>query len=92
MKQDRTYPIETQTPLYTRDWYVKWGSCLIILIAVACRSVDEVPKIYDLSFSFIGTIGWFYVGLVWHDRALVLLNGVLSFMLFLGLLRYVFGG
>jgi len=78
------------TPMHTLDWYIKWASSAIILLAVMCRSVDEVPRIFDLVFSFFGTIGWFAVGYLWHDRALILLNGVLVFMLGMGLLRYFF--
>jgi len=75
----------------TKGWvyYIKWISTIIVLIAVACRSVDEVPKIYDVFFSLIGTFGWLYVGLAWKDRALIILNAVLVFMLGTALLRYI---
>ena len=76
------------TPMHTMDWYVKWASSALVLIAVMCRSVDEVPRVFALVFSFLGTIGWFWVGYMWHDRALILLNGVLVFMLGMGLLRW----
>jgi len=88
MDNDQTYTVETQTPLHTLDWYVKWFSSVIVLVAVLCRSVDEVPKYWDLHFSLIGTLGWLYVGFAWHDRALILLNGVLVFVLSLGVLRF----
>lgn len=88
-KETGTYKIKTQTPLYTVDWYVKWISCFFVLAAVACRSVEEVPKIYDMSFSLVGTIGWLFVSLVWQDRAMILLNGILSFVLAAGVLRFV---
>jgi hypothetical protein len=78
------------TPMHTLDWYIKWIASALVLLAVMCRSVDEVPRIYDLVFSFFGTIGWFVVGYLWHDRALILLNGVLVVMLGMGLLRYFF--
>lgn len=70
-------------------YYVKWISTLLVLIAVACRSVDEVPKIYDVIFSLLGTFGWLYVGLAWKDRALIMLNAVLVFMLGTSILRYI---
>lgn len=71
-------------------YYLKWLATIIILIAVACRSVDEIPKIYDVVFSLIGTGMWLVVSIAWKDRALILLNSVISFMLFVALLRYVF--
>ena len=71
-------------------YYLKWIATIFVLIAVACRSVDEIPKIYDVVFSWIGTGGWLIVALAWKDRALILLNSVIAFMLFVAILRYVF--
>jgi hypothetical protein len=51
--------------------------------------VDEVPRIYDVVLSWIGTGMWLIVSLAWKDRALILLNSVMSFMLFVALLRYL---
>ena len=50
--------------------------------------VDEVPKFYDVVFSFLGTAGWLWVGYMWHDRALIVLNTILISMLSLSLFRY----
>jgi hypothetical protein len=71
-------------------WYIKWISSIIVIVAVACRSIDEVPKIYDVVLSFIGCVGWTYVGLQWRDRALIVLNAILSFVLFASIFRYIF--
>jgi hypothetical protein len=53
-----------------------------------CRSVEEVPKIYDVVLSMFGTAGWLWVGFKWHDRALVVLNTVLLSILVSGAFRY----
>jgi hypothetical protein len=71
-------------------WYIKWVATIVIIIAVMCRSVDEIPKIYDQVFSLIGTLLWLWVGLQWKDRALTVLNTVLVFVLAVGVLRYIF--
>lgn len=71
-------------------YYLKWIATVFVLIAVACRSVEEIPRIYDVIFSWIGTGMWLIVSLAWKDRALILLNTVMSFMLFVSLLRYLF--
>jgi len=42
---------------------------------------------FDLYFSFAGTIGWLWVGILWHDRALIMLNGALTTLLFTGILK-----
>lgn len=70
-------------------YYLKWIATALVLTAVACRSVDEVPRIYDLIFSWFGTLGWLVVSLAWKDRALIILNSVMGFMLFTALLRNV---
>ena len=71
-------------------YYLKWVATLFILVAVACRSVEDIPKIYDVIFSYIGTGMWLIVSIAWKDRALILLNSVISFMLFVAILRYIF--
>lgn len=70
-------------------WYIKWVSTIVVILAVMCRSVDEIPKIYDVLLSFIGTVGWLYVGLQWKDRALIMLNAILVVMLGAGVLRFI---
>ena len=80
--------IKKVTPLHDRTWFVKWISVGLICAAVLCRSVEEVPKMYDVIFSALGTAGWLYVGFSWHDRALIVLNTVLLAMLATGLFRY----
>lgn len=80
------------TPKGDLSWYIKWVATVFILVAAACRSVEEVPRIYDVVFTLIGTMGWFTVGLLWHDRALVFLNGAIITLLFGSILRHIFGG
>jgi len=79
------------TPKGTLDWYIKWIASAIVLVAVMCRSVEEIPKIYDVALSFVGCLGWGIVGYMWHDRALVLLNGVLTVVLGISILRWLAG-
>ena len=81
--------IKKVTPLHDRTWYVKWVSVILICLAVLCRSVEEVPKIYDVIFSALGTGGWLYVGFKWHDRALIVLNTILLTMLATALFRHL---
>ena len=71
-------------------WWIKWFATIVIIAAVMCRSVEEVPRIYDQSLSFVGTLMWLWVGLQWKDRALTVLNSVLVFVLGVGILRYIF--
>ena len=87
--EDSLSGIRKVTPLHDITWYVKWISVIFICIAVLCRSVEEVPKIYDVYFSVLGTAGWLWVGFKWHDRALIVLNTILLAMLGSGLFRHI---
>jgi hypothetical protein len=78
------------TPKGDLSWYIKWVSVVLILVATSVRATGTLPHI-DLWFGLFGTVGWFIVGYLWHDRALILLNGVLVTLIFIGLLNYYFG-
>ena len=73
------------TPKGDLSWYIKWLASFLILAAVVCRAI-ALPML-DLWFSVLGTVGWFTVGMLWHDRALILLNGVLTVILIIGLMN-----
>lgn len=55
------------------DWYLKWFSSAIVLIAMSMRGIPEL-YMYDLVFSTVGITGWLGVSIIWKDRALILLN------------------
>jgi len=76
------------TPVHDSTWYVKWISVAFVCVAVLCRSVEEIPKIFDVTFSIVGTAGWLWVGFKWHDRALIILNTILLAMLVSGAFRF----
>jgi len=66
---------KSATPKYTIDWYVKWTASFFILISMSMRGIEGF-QFLDLCFSLIGVTGWLIVGVLWKDRALILLNGV----------------
>ena len=78
------------TPVGTLDWYIKWVSSFIILIGMALTSINLTP--FNLYFHFIGVSGWLIVGVMWHDRALMVVNSVAAMIFLMGILRYYFGG
>jgi hypothetical protein len=90
MKQSKFDPKELEnstriyksaTPKYTIDWYVKWIASFFILISMSIRGVEGL-QFYDLAMSIIGVTGWLIVGMLWKDRALILLNGIGLALLF----------
>ena len=78
--EDSLSKVRKVTPVHDSTWYVKWISVAFVCIAVLCRSVEEIPKIFDVTFSIVGTSGWLWVGFKWHDRALIILNTILLAM------------
>lgn len=75
------------TPKHDLSWYIKWTSSYILLIGMALTSLDIQP--YNLFFHLVGVTGWFFVGMMWHDRALVFINAVAMFIFITGLLKEV---
>ena len=78
------------TPVGTLDWYIKWVSSFIILIGMALTSINLTP--FNLYFHFVGVSGWLIVVVMWHDRALMVVNSVAAMIFLMGILRYYFGG
>lgn len=80
------------TPSSNITWYIKWISSIIILVAVIIRAAG-IPELHwiDVVCSWAGAFGWLIVGMIWRDRSLILLNGVISAILFLGLIKIIFG-
>ena len=78
---------KSATPKQDLSWYVKWIASVILLCAFAFRSTQQIPFI-DLCLSLVGVSGWLWVGLLWKDRALVLLNGIAVFILLSGLISH----
>jgi len=73
------------TPKGDLSWWVKWISSFILTLAIASRAFGFTS--WDLWLSFIGILGWAYVGYLWHDRALMFVNTVASVVLMLGIVR-----
>ena len=86
--EDTLSAVRKVTPVHDSTWYVKWVSVAFVCVAVLFRSVEEIPKIYDISCSIFVTAGWLWVGFKWHDRALIILNTILLAMLVSGAFRF----
>ncbi len=69
-------------------WYTKWGSSIIVVLAMAMRATGEPAyQIYDLYLSTVGIFGWLVVSILWKDRALILLNGFGLLVLLSGVIK-----
>ena len=66
---------------------IKWTACIVMIGAVILRASGDEYHMYDLIFSFTGTSLWLIVSFAWKDKALILLNAVMSFTLLSGLVK-----
>ena len=78
---------KSATPKLTFDWYIKWVSSVLLILAMFARGFEEL-KLVDLIFSTLGCAGWLVVSLIWKDRALIILNSLAVFVLGSGIVRY----
>ena len=84
--------ITSITPKYDKSWYIKWVSSFFIIMGMILTSLDVSLFPLNLFFHLVGVIGWFVVGMLWHDRSLILLNGIAVSIFLMGILKHFFGG
>ena len=77
------------TPKGDLSWYVKWGSVVLVVIGWMLHAINLYP--WNVTIQLIGVGGWLWVGYLWHDRALIVLNSIGVALLSLGLLKYLAG-
>ena len=74
------------TPKYDLSWYVKWVSSVIIMIGMILTAANVNP--YNMIFHLFGVSGWLVVGMLWHDRALIFLNGIAMSIFLTGIINW----
>ena len=77
------------TPKGDLSWYIKWASSIILIIAMMFTAVEFFPL--NMFIANLGFIGWLTVGLLWHDRSLIVLNAISLAIYSMGLLNYYYG-
>ena len=81
--------IKKITPRYDLSWYIKWFSSVTLIIAMMFTAVEMFP--INLYIANVGFIGWLVVGMLWHDRALIVLNSISLAIYTLGIFNYYYG-
>ena len=76
------------TPKGDLSWYIKWASSIILILAMLFTSANMFP--INLWIANLGFIGWLVVGMLWHDRSLIVLNSVSLAIYSLGILNYYY--
>ncbi len=86
--EDQATTVKKITPYKDVSWYIKWCASFLLIGAVIIRAAD-VLHFMDVLLSCIGTAMWGYVGYMWNDRALILINTVACAILTVGLIRLI---
>ena len=78
------------TPKGDLSWYIKWTGSMFLIVAMMMTSVNIFPL--NLYVALVGMIAWLIVGILWHDRALIVLNAVSVAIYGLGIMNSWFNG
>ena len=70
----------------TKDWYIKWAASIVLIVGIILTSNNIYPL--NLYFYIVGLTGWFIVGMIWNDRALIVINVLSLAILTNGLVTY----
>ena len=79
--------INKVTPAHGLSWYPKLLASIVLVHAMAFTALDMYP--YNMYLQFVGVLGWFFVGMLWHDRALIVLNAIGLVFLGMGIFKYL---
>ena len=84
--------IESVTPKGDLSWYIKWIASIFIIGGMMMTSLDVSLFPVNLFFHLIGVTGWVVVGMLWHDRSLIVVNGIAMSIFMMGIIKHFFGG
>ena len=88
-KLNSTRVFKKVTPRYDLSWYIKWASSITLIFAMMFTAVELFP--INMFVANIGFIGWLIVGMLWHDRSLIVLNAISLAIYSMGILNYYYG-
>jgi len=74
------------TPKGDLSWYIKWAASAFLIIGMMLASVNLFP--YNIMVASVGVFGWLIVGMLWHDRALIVLNSVSLVIYLMGIIGH----
>ena len=79
--------INKVTHAHGLSWYLTWLASIVLVHAMAFTALDMYP--YNMYLQSVGVLGWFFVGMLWHDRALIVLNAIGLVFLGMGIFKYL---
>ncbi len=78
--------MKKKTPTHDLSWYIKWLATFTIIVGAVFNSFEIVP--YNLFVMASGVLLWLLVGLLWFDRALIVLNTAILVIYFSGIIMH----
>ena len=86
----KKFTLKKVTPRFDLSWYLKWIASFFLLVGMALVSTGGYEP-WNMVASLVGVIGWMIVGMMWHDRALIFINGIAIFIWASGILNFFIG-
>ena len=68
--------------------FTTWANSLVIIAGMALTASNIYPL--NMYMHLVGIIGWLVVAFAWHDRSLIMLNGVAAFIFINGIIASLF--
>ena len=78
------------TPKGDLSWYIKWTGSMFLIVAMMMTSANIFPM--NLYVALVGMVAWLVVGILWHDRALIVLNAASVAIYGVGIMNSWFNG
>jgi energy-coupling factor transporter transmembrane protein EcfT len=78
--------VKKKTPTHDLSWYIKWLATFTIIVGAVFNSYAIEP--YNLFIMAAGVSLWLCVGLLWFDRALIVLNSAILVIYFSGIIMH----
>lgn len=72
MEETETNTVEKATPSEGVSWWLKWLGSLAGIAGALLTAQDMYP--YNLAVGSVCFASWAIVGLMWHDRSLIVMN------------------
>ncbi len=80
--------IKKVTPVHDLSWYIKWVATVFVIVGASFNAFYIEP--YNIFILLIGTALWLIVGLLWFDRALIVVNAGILAIYTAGILSYFY--
>ena len=70
----------------TREWWIEWGSTVILILGVALTAWNIYPL--NVWVSLLGNVGWFIIGWMWRKWSLLTIQIIITIIYIIGLVNY----